>query len=82
MAISNFRTLELSNVRTSSAYILAGATATGKMKCVRFKPCKGVRLMRVALSGLKIVIGHFAGIRPTLLPVAPSGLVLLPTKEK
>jgi len=30
MAISNFRTLELSNFRTSSAYILAGATATGK----------------------------------------------------
>jgi len=30
MVTPNFRTLELSNFRTSSAYILAGATATGK----------------------------------------------------
>jgi len=43
------------------------------MKCVRFKPCKGVRLMRVAPSGLKIVIGHFVGLCPTLLRVALSG---------
>jgi len=42
-------------------------------ECANIKPCKGVRIMRAALSGLKIIFGRFVGLRPTLNRVALSG---------
>ena len=42
-------------------------------ECVTSKPCKGVRIMRAALSGLKITVGRFVGLRPTLRRNALSG---------
>ena len=41
--------------------------------CEKRKPCKGIRMMRTALTGLNIVIDCFVGLRPTLKRVALSG---------
>ena len=45
-------------------------------KCVKIKPCKGVRIMRAALSGLKILSNANVGLRPSLRRDALSGLFL------
>ena len=42
-------------------------------ECVNRKPCKGVRMMRVALSGLKKLSIVNVGLRPTLRRDALSG---------
>ena len=41
--------------------------------CVNVKPCKGVRIMRVALTGLNTWVDGFVGLRPTLKRDALSG---------
>jgi len=61
--------------RPERAKRLSGGRNSSK-KCVTIKPCKGVRIMRATLSGLKILSNANVGLRPSLNRMALSGLFI------